>query len=299
MTGLKKPAQISAIDAAAVGALDKNAPRYMQGHKYDHGHLLVLAGGAGRTGAARLAARGALRIGAGVVTLGVPPAAQLEVATQVTAVMIRRVADADGLRAVLSDERINVLCLGPALGLGEREAALVGAALDATIDGERPVVLDADALTLIARDPALFVRVHAGCVLTPHAGEFARLFGDIAERFSAGACSKSQAACEAAQRAGCTVLLKGPQTVVADAAGTVRVLDGTDGGAWLASAGTGDVLAGFVAGLLARGFAPVEAAATGAALHLECARAFGPGLIAEDVPEVLPQVLRALLGKAE
>ncbi len=295
MTGLKKPAQISAIDAAAIGALDKNAPRYMTGHKYDHGHLLVLSGGAGRTGAARLAARGALRIGAGVVTLGVPPAAQLEVATQVTAVMIRRVADADGLRAVLSDERINALCLGPALGLGEREAAQVAAALDA----RRSVVLDADALTLIARDPALFARLHAGCVLTPHAGEFARLFGDIAERLDAGACSKAQAACEAAQRAGCTVLFKGPHSVVADAAGTVRVQDGTDGGAWLASAGTGDVLAGFVAGLLARGFATEEAAATGAVLHLECARAFGPGLIAEDLPEVLPQVLRALLDGAE
>ncbi|MCB2115812.1 MAG: NAD(P)H-hydrate dehydratase [Rhodobacteraceae bacterium] len=266
-------------------------------HKYSHGHALILSGGAGKGGAARLAARGALRIGAGLVTVGCPPEALAENAARLDAVMLRPVADADAFGRVLEDKRINALCLGPGLGTGEREVALVAAALG----GKRPLVLDADALTILAREPDLFAALHPNCVLTPHAGEFARLFPDIAEKLSAPATkgpaySKVDATREAAARAGCVVLYKGPDTVIADPSGRCSINSAHYDRAapWLATAGSGDVLAGFIAGLLARGFGPMQAAETAAWLHVECALFFGPGLIAEDLPEELPKVFRAL-----
>ncbi|MEQ8876948.1 MAG: NAD(P)H-hydrate dehydratase [Phycisphaerales bacterium] len=274
-----------------------------QEHKFDHGHALVLTGGPGRTGAARLAARGALRIGAGLVTLGVPPSAQQEVACQITALMLRRVADAEGLAEVLEDRRVTALCLGPGLGV-ERARELVPAALGAS-GGEVPgrardggCVLDADALMAFADAPeALFGMLHEGCVLTPHGGEFARLFPDLAERLGEAptkgpAYSKVDATREAAARAGCVVLFKGPDTVIAapDGRCSVNSAQYERAAPWLATAGAGDVLAGFITGLVARGFAPKQAAETAAWLHVECARAFGPGLIAEDLPEELPGV---------
>ncbi|WP_323784672.1 NAD(P)H-hydrate dehydratase [Thalassovita sp.] len=267
-------------------------------HKYSHGHALILSGGPGRTGAARLAARGALRIGAGLVTLAVPPAAQQEVAAQVTAIMLRRVGDATALAKVLEDARFNAIGLGPALGLDEDAAALVAAALEAG----RATVLDADALTLLAQDAALFAKLHGKCVLTPHAGEFKRLFPDLAEKLEAvpvkgPAYSKVDATREAAKRAGCVVLFKGPDTVIAAPGGqcSINSAEYERSAPWLATAGSGDVLTGFIAGLLARGFAPHQAAETAAWLHVECALEFGPGLIAEDLPEQLPKVFRRLL----
>ena len=281
-------------------SLDSLAKR--NGHKFSHGHALILSGGPAQTGAARLAARGALRIGAGVVTLGVPPSAQMEVAGQVTAVMVRRIADAVVLGEVLKDERINALCLGPALGLGAREAALVACALEKGTQGRAPsVVLDADALTLLAADTSLFANLHENCVLTPHAGEFARLFPDIAEKLNAPATSgpaysKVDATRDAALRAGCTVLFKGSDTVIAGPDGRCSINSSAYERAapWLATAGAGDVLAGFITGLLARGFGPHMAAEAGAYLHTECALEFGAGLIAEDLPEQLPAVFRRL-----
>ncbi|WP_345739143.1 NAD(P)H-hydrate dehydratase [Thalassorhabdomicrobium marinisediminis] len=262
------------------------------GHKYDYGHALVLSGGAGRSGAARLAARAALRLGAGAVTLGVPPSAQLEVATQVTAVMLQRVADAAALSDVLRDDRLNALCLGPGFGLSDREEALVEAALASG----RSCVLDADALTLLARSDALFGKLHDACVLTPHGGEFARLFPDLAQALDRSTCDKTDATRAAAKRAGCTVLLKGPQTVIANATDACAINDSTGARAapWLATAGAGDVLSGVITGLLARGQPPFDAAGRGAWLHSESARTFGPGLIAEDLPEWLPSVFRTL-----
>ena len=276
------------------------APRILQGgpalrdrlakrpdaHKYDHGHALILAGGPGRGGAARLSARGALRMGAGLVTLGCPPEALTENAARLDAVMLREVHDAEALARILGDRRLNALCLGPGLGLGEREGDLVAAALGAA----RASVLDADALTLLARSGALFAALHETCVLTPHAGEFARLFPDLDPASGADALRR------AADRAGCTVLLKGARTLVASPAGDLALNDATGSRAapWLATAGSGDVLAGFIAGLLARGHAPFAAACDAAWLHTECARHAGPGLIAEDLPEALPDVLRAL-----
>ena len=269
----------------------------LPGHKYAHGHALILSGPPGHGGAARLSARGALRIGAGLVTVGCPPEALPENAARLDAVMLRPVHDTDALARVLEDRRINALCLGPGLGTGAREAGLVAAALGQ----RRPAVLDADALTLIARDAALFAALHEGCILTPHGGEFARLFPDIAERLVAPATkgpafSKVDATREAAARAGCTVLFKGPDTVIAAPDGWAAINSAAYDRAapWLATAGSGDVLAGFIAGLLARGFSPYNAACTAAWLHVECARSFGPGLIAEDLPEELPKVFRAL-----
>ncbi|MBO9405873.1 NAD(P)H-hydrate dehydratase [Shimia sp. R9_1] len=274
--------------------LDKQAPH----HKFSHGHALILSGGSGKTGAARLAARGALRIGAGLVTLGVPPAAQQEVACQITALMLQRVADGAALAEVLQDERLNALCLGPGLGQ-ERARDLVPEALKS----KRATVLDADALSAFAEEPEqLFEMLHESVVLTPHGGEFARLFPDIAERLAARptkgpAYSKVDATREAAARAGCTVLFKGPDTVIASPYRMCGVHAAVyeRSAPWLATAGSGDVLAGFITGLLARGFAPQYAAETAAWLHVECARVFGPGLIAEDLPETLPQVLRTML----
>ncbi|OYU17592.1 MAG: bifunctional ADP-dependent NAD(P)H-hydrate dehydratase/NAD(P)H-hydrate epimerase [Rhodobacteraceae bacterium PARR1] len=271
--------------------------KWTQAHKYAYGHALILSGPSGRGGAARLSARGALRIGAGVVTLGCPPEAIPENAARLDAVMLRPLADAAALKNALEDKRINALCLGPALGVGVREAALMHVALAAG----RDLVLDADALTILSQNADLFAALHEGCVLTPHAGEFARLFPDIAEKLAAPATkgpaySKVDATREAAQRAGCIVLYKGPDTVIAAPDGPCAINSAQYDRAapWLATAGSGDVLAGFITGLLARGFSPFDAACTGAWLHVECARAFGPGLIAEDLPERLPAVFRGL-----
>ncbi|MBV7379247.1 NAD(P)H-hydrate dehydratase [Maritimibacter dapengensis] len=267
-----------------------------EGHKYGYGHALVLAGGSGKGGAARLAARAALRIGAGLVTVAPTPGALQENAARLDAIMLAPVADAATLDTRLQDPRLNALCLGPGLGL-ERARDLVPCALSAG----RATVLDADAITAFADAPqTLFKRVHDTCVLTPHMGEFARLFPDLAEHLSAPATSgpayaRLDAAADAAARAGCTVLLKGPDTVIAapDGARAVHAAVGPRAAPWLATAGSGDVLAGLITGLLARGFAPFSAACAAAWLHAEAARSFGPGLIAEDIPEQLP----ALLGK--
>src|SRR6056297_777952 len=274
-------------------------PKWMTEHKFSHGHALILTGGAGRTGAARLAARGALRAGAGLVTLGVPGSAQQEVACQITALMLRRVEDGAALTETLADTRINALCLGPGLGM-DRARDLVPVAVRAK---HAPyVVLDADALTAFAEAPeALFGMLHDKCVLTPHGGEFARLFPDIAEKLNAAATkgpaySKVDAVREAAKRAGCVVLFKGADTVIAapDGRCSLNSAQYERAAPWLATAGSGDVLAGFIIGLLARGLAPMQAAEAAARLHVECARSFGPGLIAEDLPEELPKVFGQL-----
>ncbi len=267
------------------------------GHKFSHGHVLVLTGGFGKTGAARLAGQGALRIGAGLVSLGVPGAAQMEVATQITALMMQRIDNAADLEAALGDARISALCLGPGLGYA-RAKELVPVALASG----RKICLDADALSAFADAPQmLFEMLHKDCVLTPHGGEFARLFPDIAGKLSVPAktgpaYSKVDATREAAERAGCTVLFKGADTVISDPNGITRINASIRERAapWLATAGSGDVLSGFITGLLARGWDPLSAAETAAYLHTDCALAFGPGLIAQDLPEVLPKVLAQL-----
>ncbi len=293
---ISKPIDRGKIVASLTGPIHPSWLRKdREDHKFSHGHALVLTGGSGRSGAARLSARSALRVGAGLVTLGVPGSAQMEVAAQITALMLRRVDDADGLTDVLTDKRLNALCLGPGLGL-DRARALVPEALKSG----RKTVLDADALSAFADAPeALFQQLHPSCVLTPHGGEFARLFPDIAARLNEApttgpAYSKVDATREAAARAGCVVLFKGPDTVIAAPNGRCSINAAVYDRAapWLATAGSGDVLSGIITGLLARGGDPLMAAETGAWLHVEAARAFGPGLIAEDLPEMLPQVFR-------
>lgn len=276
---------VADLTTASAAVLAKGA-----GHKFSHGSAVIVSGDQGHAGAARLAARGALRIGAGLVTLVSPAGAMAENAARLDAVMLRPVAD---FAALLADGRVSALCLGPALGLGPDQAALVAAALRAG----KPAVLDADALTLLARDAALFGALHGACVLTPHGGEFARLFPDLAARLQAEAgFSKLQATRIAAQRSGCVVLFKGADTVIAapDGRCAINAAVGDRAAPWLATAGSGDVLAGFITGLLARGVPAFDAACTGAWLHVDCARSFGAGLIAEDLPEELPRVLRAL-----
>ena len=263
-------------------------------HKYDHGHVLVLSGGPGKGGAARLAARGALRTGAGLVTLGVSKDTLQEHASQLAAIMLQEVTSTGDFRKYSTERRVNACCLGPGFGIGAAARRFVRCAAESGM----PAVLDADALTAFEREPRnLFEMLHRECVLTPHAGEFRCLFPDIAERLAdSTGYSKIEATLDAAARAGATVLFKGHDTVVADPDGSVELVasTGAQGAPWLATAGAGDVLAGIVAGLLARGAAPRLAAALGAWLHADAARQFGPGLIAEDLPEKLPSVFRGI-----
>ncbi|NBO20380.1 MAG: NAD(P)H-hydrate dehydratase [Rhodobacteraceae bacterium] len=254
------------------------------GHKYSHGHAVVMGGGANHSGAARLSAKAALRVGAGLVTLAVP---DIRTQTGPDAVMTATTPSARDLATRLATLRESALCIGPGLGLGPAQRARVAAVL-AT---RKPTVLDADAITHLARDETLAAMLHPGVVLTPHDGEFARLFCDI------DTTCRLSAAQTASRRAGCCLLLKGPATIIADHVGRTAINAAVYDRAapWLATAGSGDVLAGLIAGLMARGFAPFDAACTGAWLHVEAARSFGPGLIADDLPDQIPAVLRALL----
>ncbi len=273
------------------------------GHKYCYGHALVLSGGPGRGGAGRLAARGALRVGAGLVTVGCPVAALAENSARLDAVMLTTLDSAGDLRAFLADPRVNALCMGPGLGL-DRARQLVPTALEAHIS----TVLDADALSTFAAVPEdLFRMLHRGCLLTPHFGEFCRIFPDLGAELealrphgksdgSAGDDRRGEFVKAAAHRCGCSVLLKGPKTWIGSLDGQLCCVSAPRDGsaAWLATAGSGDVLAGFCTGLMARGMEPRIAAEVGARLHLECGRYLGPGLIAEDLPEAIPAVLRSV-----
>src|SRR5882724_11752700 len=261
------------------------------GHKYSRGHAVVLSGGIASTGAARLAARGALRAGAGLVTIASPREALAVNASANPAVMVRAVDGARELADFLRDPRRNVAVLGPGGGVGAPMRELVLAALA----GERAVVLDADALTSFADQPQTLLTAiakrTADTLLTPHEGEFKRLFRAVDDKATAK-LEKARAAADAARA---IVLLKGPDTVVAAPDGRAAVADNAP--PWLATAGSGDVLAGIVAGCLAQGMPGFEAAASAVWLHGEAGTAAGPGLIAEDLPEVMPGIYRRLFGQ--
>ncbi len=270
------------------------------GHKFRHGHCVVLSGPLGSGGAAQLAARAALRIGAGVVTVGCPQDALLEHSLGPTAALMQRVIeDAGDLTQAVSDPRVTCVCLGPGLGQDQRAVNLVEAALSA----RTPAVLDADALRLLARSDDFRRSLHTNCVLTPHEGEFAALCPQIAQRLAAPAdnapvYSRVQAAQDAAQALGAVVLLKGPATVIAEPDGAVAVHGGAHRAAPdLATAGSGDVLAGLIAGLVARGWEPFKAASDATWIHGDLARRFGPGLIADDLVDSVPAVLQDLIEK--
>ena len=260
-------------------------------HKYTRGHAVVVCGPMSRTGAARLAADAALRVGAGLVTLASPPDALAVNAAHLTAVMLARMEGAAGLSEILADRRRNAVVLGPALGVGEGTRALLAAALASPA----AIVLDADALTTLAEDPAAGFADIAGraapVVLTPHEGEFGRLFPDLDEHGEGRDLPKTERARRAAARSGAVVVLKGADTVVAAPDGRATICDNAP--ADLATAGSGDVLAGLVGGLMARRLPGFEAAAAAVWLHGECGRRAGPGLIAEDLAKELRPVLAA------
>ena len=252
-------------------------------HKYDRGHLLVAGGG--MTGATRLATRAARRIGAGLVTVVCPPENRLVFAMDAPGAIVLAEAACDDDREfgrALADRRRNAVLIGPGHGVG---AALCRKVL-AVLAAGRACVLDADALTAFAGDPgALFAAIAGPCILTPHAGEFARLFPDLA------VLDRLAAARAAAARSHAVVVLKGSDTVIADPSGLAAVND--DAPPWLATGGTGDVLAGLAAGLLAQGMGAFAAAAAAVWIHGRAATLAGPGLIAEDLPEAVPAVLRS------
>jgi hydroxyethylthiazole kinase-like uncharacterized protein yjeF len=273
-------------------SLFENAPslwleRYpwptIDAHKHSRGRLSVVSGDAWNTGAARLAARGGLRIGAGAVTLLSPPSALSVNATHLEAVMLAPFESEGDLAA--KAQRADAVIIGPAAGVGEATARN----LRALAQTGAILVADADALTSFQSDPSeLFACLDRDDVLTPHPGEFERIFPGLL----AQAPERISAARDAARLAGAVVLLKGADTVVAAPDGRAAV--SVNGTRWLATAGSGDVLAGFIGGLLAQGMESFEAACAGAWIHAECGALHGPGLIAEDLPGLAPKILAQL-----
>jgi ADP-dependent NAD(P)H-hydrate dehydratase / NAD(P)H-hydrate epimerase len=256
----------------------------LDAHKYRRGHALV-AGGEIMTGAARLAARAAARIGAGLVTVAAPAAAWPIYAAALAGVIVRPVERAEDFAELLADARRNALLIGPGAGTS---AATRHQAL-AALASQRAVVLDADALTVFAeKPPALLAAINGPCVLTPHEGEFARLF--------AASGDKLARARAAASLSRAVVLLKGPDTVIAAPDGRAAI--NANAPPDLATAGSGDVLAGLVTGLLAQGLDPFRAACAACWLHGDAAADFGSGLVAEDVIDRLPQALGRLKAKS-
>lgn len=256
-----------------------------EAHKYARGHCVVVSGPAHATGAARMAARGALRVGAGLVSVAAEGEAVGTNAAHLTAIMVKPFKSANGLAKLLSDKRLNAVAIGPGLGVSKATQRLVKAVLESGA----AAVLDADALTAFHDAPkTLFAKIKHPAVMTPHAGEFERLF----PRLLGKAKSKIDAARRAAAASHAVVVLKGNDTVIAAPDGTAAI--NTNAPATLATAGAGDVLTGFIAGLLAQGMPAFEAACAAVWLHGDAAGRFGPGLIAEDLPEILPESLVAL-----
>ena len=267
-------------------------------HKYARGHAVIASGGLASTGAARLAARAALRAGAGLVTIASPREALAVNAMASPAVMVRPIDGASELSVMLSDRRLNAIVLGPGGGVGQAMREMVLAALS----GERAAVLDADVLTSFSEAPETlfsaiklrfsdkFTDVSHETILTPHEGEFMRIFKQLPKTIEF--TSKIDRVCSAASISGATILLKGPDTVIASPDGRAVITENSP--PWLATAGSGDVLAGLLAGLLAQGMPAFEAACAAAWLHGEAGNVIGPGLIAEDLPEALPQVYSGL-----
>jgi ADP-dependent NAD(P)H-hydrate dehydratase / NAD(P)H-hydrate epimerase len=266
-----------------------------QGHKYDRGHALAVSGPMSRTGAARLAARAALRAGAGLVTLASPPDALAVNARQLTAVMLLRMDGAEGLSKILADPRIVAIVLGPALGVARATAELVRIALQPSGATRRAVVLDADAITSFEGEADKLARLIAKSagpvILTPHEGEYMRLTG------TAHVADRVGAARSLSAKLGAVVVLKGARTVIAAPDGRTAI--NSNAPPTLATAGSGDVLAGIACGLLAQGMPGFEAACAAVWMHGEAAALFGPGLISEDIEAQLPRVLRSLGGLRE
>lgn len=279
----------------------ENAPALWRGllpragvstHKYTRGHVGVFSGGPAATGAARLAALAAARAGAGAVTVLSPAAAMLVNAAHLTSIMLKRVDGEDDLDAFLTGRRPDAFVLGPGFGVGDTACSFAFYILSVADGGV--LVLDADAITSFHHAGEALFRAAghsvAETVLTPHEGEFARLFPDLA---ADDALSKLDRAREAAWRANATIILKGSDSVIAAPDGRSAI--NANGTPLLATAGSGDVLAGICAGLSAQGMPVFEAACAAVWMHAQAARHFGPGLIADDLPGLVAPVLRDLL----
>ncbi|MEP3280454.1 MAG: NAD(P)H-hydrate dehydratase [Stappiaceae bacterium] len=259
------------------------------GHKYDRGHAVVFSGPIVSTGAARLCAGAALRSGAGLVTLASPPAAITVNATHLTSVMLKSVRDVPAAKELLSDKRFNAVALGPGFGIGEKTRDYVSC-----IQGSaRAVILDADALTSFAdHGTDLFEMIKSGSsgdtVLTPHEGEFSRLFLKI----DATRCKLDRARM-AAQLSGAIIVLKGADTVIASPDGRAAINDNAP--PWLATAGSGDVLSGIICGMMAQSVPAFDAACMGVWMHGAAAQRVGPGLVSEDLSPNLRHVIKDLV----
>jgi len=264
----------------------------LTGHKYDRGHAVIVSGEMERTGAARLAARAALRMGAGIVSLATSKSAFYINAAQLTAIMVDAFDGSDGLAELLDDPRTTAVAIGPGAGVSEETQQNVGAVLGSGA----AAVVDADGLTAFEDDPSvLFEQIkyrEPPVILTPHDGEFARVFPDLMEE-----PSKLERARTAAEMSGAVIVLKGADTVIAAPNGVAGLVENAP--PLLATAGTGDVLAGIITGLLAQGMDALDAAMAGVWIHGETAREIGPGMIAEDMSEALPEIIRRLDDRAD
>ena len=279
------------MTAAPSTLIDDNAPGLWrpafpfprpEHHKYSRGVALI-RGGALMTGAVRLAARAAQRAGAGLVTIAAPTSVLPVYAAAFESVIVRPCDMPQNWQALIDDQHAPSLLIGPGLGIGAAQRDDVLRALSA----KRPTVVDADGLTSFEDKPSvLFDAFHDRCVLTPHEGEFLRLFANM----TGDRVVRAQAA---AKRAGCVVVLKGAETVVADPSGCVVV--NRNAPAWLATAGAGDVLSGMILGLIAQGMPVFLAAAAAVWMHGRCAYSYGPGLVAEDIVSEIPSVLKEIL----
>jgi NAD(P)H-hydrate epimerase len=251
-----------------------------EGHKYTRGHTAVLAGE--MSGAPRIAARAARRVGSGLVTLAGPKDIYSVLATEEPGALLHHLDTDKDLKTLLDNPKITSWLVGPGYGVGEKTMDTV----QQILQKNQQTVLDADALTSFEHQPeVLFSALHENTVLTPHEGEFKRLFPNLKK-------DKLHNAQKAAKLSGAVVVLKGPDSIIASPDGTAVI--NSNGSPALATAGSGDALAGIIAGLLAQGMEPFEAAAAGVYLHAETANIFGEGLIAEDIPETLPKALHNL-----
>jgi len=260
-----------------------------QSHKYSRGSALMVSGGPWNTGAARLAAMSALRVGAGLVTMAACEAALPILASHLTAVMLHKGDNGREIGKILCDKRITACAIGPAAGVGHDTVEKVLAVLDAGC----AAVLDADALTSFEGNykmlfDAIRARPERQVILTPHEGEISRLFKGV----TLSGESKCQRAVDASNSSGAIVVFKGSDTVIADPGGRCAINANAPSG--LATAGSGDVLTGLCLGLLAQGVPAFEAAGCAVWLHGEAAEGFGPGLIAEDLPCRIPDALTTL-----
>lgn len=253
-------------------------------HKYSRGHLVVLSGPLISGGAARLAATAGLRAGAGLVSLGTPPGAVMSQAAHLTAIMQQRILDCGDLESWLSDQRLSAFVLGPGFGAFDKARSFA-----TTLAGDgRPLVLDADGLSAFADDRAGLAALFGGqnrLVITPHEGEFRRLFPGLGDD---GSLSKIDRARMAAEMLNAVVIYKGPDTVIAAPDGRVAVNTGAP--AWLATAGSGDVLTGTTGGLIAQGMPLFEAGCAAVAMHGAAAGRCGPNMTAEDLADHIGRV---------